>query len=72
MWSRDTPMLMGTDVFYHDGYTELAPEGSSVKATPAFNVELRRKFGVPLEFDGRTDSIFHPFDAWMARERRLP
>jgi hypothetical protein len=34
-----------------------------VKATPAFNVELCHRFGVrPLEFDGRTDSIFHPFD----------
>lgn len=55
--------LMGTDVFYYHGYTELAPEGRWVKATPAFNVELCRKFGVPpLEFDGRTDSIFHPFD----------
>jgi hypothetical protein len=35
-----------------------------VKATPAFNLELCRKFRVkPLEFDGRHDSIFHPFDA---------
>ncbi|MEW6272325.1 MAG: transglutaminase family protein [Thermodesulfobacteriota bacterium] len=56
--------LMGTDVFYYHGYTELLLEDRWVKATPAFNVELCEKFGVrPLEFDGRTDSIFHAFDA---------
>jgi hypothetical protein len=55
---------MGTDVFYYHGYTELRPEDRWVKATPAFNVALCAKFGVrPLEFDGRADSIFHPFDA---------
>jgi len=56
--------LMGTDIFYYHGYTELYLESKWVKATPAFNIELCRKFGtLPLEFDGRTDSIFHPFDA---------
>ena len=55
--------LMGTDVFYYHGYAELLLDGRWVKATPAFNLELCRRFGVlPLEFDGRTDSIFHPFD----------
>jgi transglutaminase-like putative cysteine protease len=62
-----TPRLreqMGTDVFYYHGYTELFLEGRWVKATPAFNVELCRRFGVrPLEFDGLEDSIFHPLDA---------
>ena len=61
-----TPALrerMGTDLFVYHGYTELLLEGKWVKATPAFNVELCRRFGVkPLEFDGRSDSIFHPFD----------
>jgi transglutaminase-like putative cysteine protease len=61
-----TPALrerMGTDLFIYHGYTELLLEGRWVKATPAFNVELCRRFGVrPLEFDGREDSIFHPFD----------
>jgi len=34
-----------------------------VKATPAFNIELCEKFRIrPLEFDGRSDSIYHPFD----------
>lgn len=56
--------VMATDIFYYHGFTELHLEGKWVKATPAFNLELCRKFGVrPLEFDGRTDSIFHPFDA---------
>ena len=61
-----TPALrerMGTDLFVYHGYTELLLEGRWVKATPAFNLELCRRFRVkPLEFDGREDSIFHPFD----------
>jgi len=55
--------IMDTDVFYWHGYTSLELEGRWVKATPAFNVELCDKFGLlPLEFDGRNDSIYHPFD----------
>jgi transglutaminase-like putative cysteine protease len=55
---------MGTDVFAWHGYTELALEGRWVKATPAFNLSLCEKTGVlPLEFDGREDSVFHPFTA---------
>jgi transglutaminase-like putative cysteine protease len=55
--------LMGTDIFYYHGYTEFYLGGKWVKATPAFNIELCRKFGVvPLEFDGRSDSLFQPFD----------
>jgi len=61
-----TPALrarMGTDLFVYHGYTELRLEGKWVKATPAFNLELCHRFRVkPLEFDGREDSIFHPFD----------
>jgi len=61
-----TPRLaetMGTDLFIYHGYTELQLEGQWVKATPAFNLELCSRFRVkPLEFDGRNDSIFHPFD----------
>ncbi len=56
--------LMGTDVFAYHGYTELHLDGTWVKATPAFNRALCERFKVrPLEFDGRNDSIFHPFDA---------
>jgi len=61
-----TPALrerMGSDLFVYHGYAELLLEDKWVKATPAFNVELCRRFRVkPLEFDGREDSIFHPFD----------
>jgi transglutaminase-like putative cysteine protease len=61
-----TPELtekMGTDLFVFHGYAELLLEGKWVKATPAFNLGLCTKFRVkPLEFDGREDSIFHPFD----------
>lgn len=54
---------MGTDLFVFHGYTELRLDGRWVKATPAFNRTLCDRFGVrPLEFDGRTDSLFHPFD----------
>ena len=54
---------MRTDVFYWHGYTEMLLDGKWVKATPAFNVELCRKFRLwPLEFDGRNDSLYHPFD----------
>ncbi len=56
--------LMGTDVFYYHGYTELYLDGRWVKATPAFDRGLCEKFGVrALEFDGRTDALFHPLDA---------
>ncbi len=61
-----TPALrerMGTDLFVYHGFTEVELEGRWVKATPAFNLELCRRFRVKaLDFDGREDSIFHPFD----------
>lgn len=57
-------LMGGTDMFYYHGYTELFLDGRWVKSTPAFNIELCERFRVlPLEFDGRADSIFHPFDA---------
>ena len=57
---RDT---MGTDLFYFHGYSSLYLDGQWVKATPAFNLSLCEKFGLkPLEFDGREDSLYHPFD----------
>ena len=55
---------MQTDVFDWHGYTVVHLEGKWVKATPAFNIELCEKFGIlPLDFDGRNDSIYHPLDA---------
>jgi transglutaminase-like putative cysteine protease len=54
---------MGTDLFVWHGYTEIAIDGRWVKATPAFNIELCERFGLlPLEFDGRADSLYHPYD----------
>ena len=55
--------LLKTDLFLWHGYTELWLDGAWVKATPAFNIELCERFGLlPLEFDGRRDSLYHPFD----------
>ena len=55
--------LMGTDVFAFHGNTGFYLEGRWVKCTPAFNLSLCEKAGViPLEFDGRSDSLFHPCD----------
>jgi len=54
---------MTTDVFIWHGYTEIWLDGAWRKATPAFNIELCERFGLlPLEFDGLSDSIYHPFD----------
>jgi len=61
-----TPELtakMGTDLFVYHGLVELHLDGSWIKATPVFNLSLCTRFRVkPLDFDGRSDSIFHPFD----------
>ena len=55
--------IMGTDIFYWHGYTDIFLFNKWVKSTPAFNIELCDKFRLkPLEFDGREDSIYHPFD----------
>lgn len=54
---------MGTDLFIYHGVCELHIDGRWVKCTPAFNVGLCERAGIrPLEFDGREDSLFHPFD----------
>ncbi len=55
--------MMGTDVFAWHGYTAIELDGRWLKATPAFNRELCEKFRLrPLEFDGETDAVYHPFD----------
>ena len=62
-----TPKLreaMGTDLFVFHGYVKLWLNGKSYKVTPAFNMEMCTKFGVkPLIFDGRSDALFHEYDA---------
>lgn len=55
--------LLQSDVFVWHGYTELWLDGAWLKATPAFNLALCERFGLlPLEFDGRSDSLYHPCD----------
>lgn len=58
----------GKDTFIHHGYAVLCIEGRWIKAAPAFNIELCKRFGVlPTEFDGRSDAIFQPYDAHNRR-----
>ena len=60
--------LLRSDVFAMHGYTELYLNDRWVKATPAFNQGLCELFDVaPLEFDGRQDSVFHPFNRQGAK-----
>lgn len=60
--------VMGSDLFLWHGYVSLLVDGRWVKATPAFNIEMCRRFDVlPLEFDGTADSLLQPYDA---RKRR--
>lgn len=62
-----TPQLlerMGTDQFYWHGFTEVAPDGRWVKASPTFNASLCQKLGVaPLDFDGENDALLQAFDS---------
>jgi len=56
------------DIMRWHAFTELYLEGHWVKATPAFNLELCTRFRIkPLEFNGREDSIFHPYDTDQRR-----
>jgi transglutaminase-like putative cysteine protease len=55
--------LIGTDLFIFHGIAELWLGRRWVKATPTFNLSLCEKFHIqPLEFDGRSDAVLHPFD----------
>lgn len=59
--------VMQTDLFVWHGYTDIwldaGDGGAWRKATPAFNIELCERFGLlPLDWDGRGDSLYHPFD----------
>jgi len=51
--------ILRTDLLVFHGYTELYLNSKWVKATPAFNKTLCQRLKVkPLEFDGKTDSLF--------------
>jgi transglutaminase-like putative cysteine protease len=55
--------LIGTDVFIWHSYADIFLHGRWVKATPAFDRALCDRVGIKtLDFDGRNDSLFHPFD----------
>jgi transglutaminase-like putative cysteine protease len=56
--------LVGGDVFRFHALTSVHLEGRWVRATPVFNRTLCRLYGItPLEFDGRADSMSHPYDS---------
>ncbi len=56
--------FMGSTLFVYHGFVEFYLEGRWVKATPAFNLGLCLKHKVPpLEFNGREDSIFQPYNS---------
>jgi transglutaminase-like putative cysteine protease len=60
---RLTKLMGGSDLYTWHGYTELFLGGRWVKVTPSFNQSMCEKFRVkPLEFDGISDSLLHPFD----------
>jgi len=60
--------FLGSDLFVYHGFTEFWLDGKWVKATPAFNSDLCKRHRVPpLEFNGREDSIFQPYN--LQRQR---
>src|SRR6516225_4869549 len=63
MTSRRLRERTKSDIFIWHSYTDLYIDGRWVKATPVFDQALCERVGLkPLEFDGRQDSLFHPFD----------
>ena len=61
--TRQLIEFLGSDLFVYHGFVEFYLDGKWVKATPAFNRELCERHNVaPLEFNGREDSIFHPYN----------
>jgi transglutaminase-like putative cysteine protease len=55
--------LVGGDVFRFHSLTTVHLDGRWVKATPVFNKLLCTLYRIkPLDFDGRSDSVYHPYD----------
>lgn len=55
--------LAGGDVFTFHSLVSVHLDGRWVRATPVFNKTLCRLYGItPLEFDGTSDSYYHPYD----------
>lgn len=66
--TRQLIEFLGSDLFVYHGFTEFWLEGKWVKATPAFNSDLCKRHRVPpLEFNGREDSIFQPYNLQSQR-----
>jgi transglutaminase-like putative cysteine protease len=56
--------LVGGDVFRFHCLTSVHNGQKWVRATPVFNKTLCRLYGItPLDFDGTSDSLYHPFDS---------
>ncbi len=70
MTSAKLYAMFKTDVFVWHCYVDLAIDGKWVKATPVFDARLCEKLHLaPLDFDGRNDSLFQPYDS--AGRRRM-
>lgn len=55
--------LVGGDIFRFHALNSVHLDGKWVRATPVFNKLLCKLYGItPLEFDGRNDSMSHPYD----------
>ncbi|KOX03167.1 MULTISPECIES: transglutaminase-like domain-containing protein [Micromonospora] len=55
--------LVGGDIFRFHSLTSVHLNGAWVKATPVFNKLLCKLYRIkPLDFDGLSDSLYHPFD----------
>lgn len=52
-----------SDVFIWHSYAEIYVLGQWLKATPAFDATLCERLNLaPLDFDGRSNALFHAFD----------
>lgn len=64
--------LVGGDLFRFHALTLVYLDGTWIKSTPVFNKTLCRLYRIrPLEFDGTTDSIYHPHDLEGRRHMEL-
>lgn len=64
--------LVGGDIFRYHCLTSVCLNGHWVKATPVFPRMLCKLYKIaPLEFDGVTDSLYHPFDLQGRRNMEL-
>ena len=61
--SKQLIEYLGSNIFSYHGFVEFFLDAKWVKATPAFNKELCQRAKVnPLEFNGREDCIFQPYN----------